>query len=135
MLGENRRHALVDDHVPIRLMFSRHYHNGRLLAALRQRRQQPPLPTRVAHAQMLPAPVELMKLQLYRQGECTVSRAGDQYVRIKSAPVSSASPAPTLAPARAGTTHNKSAAMDFAAALQIARSSPAGRTCAQKKCS
>jgi hypothetical protein len=66
----------VDDHVPIRLVFSRHDHNGRLLAALRQRCQQPPLPSRLAHTQMLPAPIELMKLQLHRQAECTVSFGG-----------------------------------------------------------
>ena len=63
----------VDDHVPIRRAFSRHDHNRRLLTAVRQRRQQPPLPSRVVHAQMLPPPVELMKLQLHRQAECTVS--------------------------------------------------------------
>jgi hypothetical protein len=29
----------------------------------------------VVHAHMLPAPVELMKLQLHRQAECTVNLA------------------------------------------------------------
>ena len=66
-----RRNPLVaiNDHVPIRLAFHRDHHDGRLLAALRQRCQQPPLPSRLAHTQMLPTPVELMKLQLHRQAE------------------------------------------------------------------
>ena len=58
----------VDDHVTVRLAFGRHHHDGRLLAALGQRRQQPPLPRRMAHSQVLPAPVELVKLQLHRTG-------------------------------------------------------------------
>jgi hypothetical protein len=33
-----------------------------------QRRQQPPLPRRVAHSQVLPAPVELVKFQLQQTG-------------------------------------------------------------------
>jgi hypothetical protein len=40
-------------------------------AALGQRRQQPPLPRRMAHPQVLPAPVELVKLQLH--GGCSVA--------------------------------------------------------------
>jgi len=39
----------VDDYVAVRLAFRRHYHDGRLLSRVRQRRQQPPLPRRVAH--------------------------------------------------------------------------------------
>src|SRR5215472_19046168 len=84
------------------------------------------------HSQMLPTPLKLMKLQLHRQAECTVSRAGDQYVRIKYAPVSSAAPAPPPAPVRGGTKRNKSAAKGFAAVARSARSSPAGRTSARK---
>lgn len=63
----------VDDHIAVRLTFRRHHHDGRLLAAFRQRDQQPPLPRRVTHPQVLPTPVELMKLQLHRQAECKVS--------------------------------------------------------------
>jgi hypothetical protein len=48
--------------------FRCHYHDGRLLARFRQRRQQPPLPRRMAHPQVLPAPVELVKLQLHQTG-------------------------------------------------------------------
>jgi len=33
-----------------------------------QRRQQPSLPRRVAHSQVLPAPLELVKLQLHQTG-------------------------------------------------------------------
>jgi hypothetical protein len=58
----------VDDHVAVRLAFSRYHHDGRLLAALGQRRQQPPLPPRMANSQVLPTPVELVKLQLHRTG-------------------------------------------------------------------
>ena len=132
-----RRDPLVaiDDHVAVRLAFCRHHHDGRLLAALRQRRQQPPLPRRMAHPQVLPTPVELVKLQLHRQTECKRSLADDQYARIKCAPASSAAPVAAPAPAPAGIRANRSAAKDFAAAARIARSNPAGRTCARKKCS
>ena len=67
-----RRDPLVaiNHYVAVRLAFHRHHYDGHLLAAFRQRRQQPPLPRRMAHAQMPPAPVELMKLQLHRQVEC-----------------------------------------------------------------
>ena len=58
----------VDDHVAVRLIFSRHDHDGRLLAALGQRRQQSPLPSHVANSEMPPSPVELVKLQLYQTG-------------------------------------------------------------------
>src|ERR1700722_443710 len=65
-----RRNPLVavDDHVTVRVVFGRHHHDGRLLAALGQRRQQPPLPRRMAHSQVLPTPVELVKLQLHQTG-------------------------------------------------------------------
>jgi hypothetical protein len=125
----------INDYVAVRLAFRGHHHDGRLLPGFGQRRQQPPLPRRMTHAQMLPAPVELLKLQLHRQAEFTVSLADDQYARIKCAPVSSAAPALGLAPALAGTRANRSAARDFAAAARIARSSPAGRTGVRKKCS
>jgi hypothetical protein len=48
--------ALGDDH-----------DDGRLLAAVSQRRQQPALPVRLADSQVLPPPVELVKLQLHRR--------------------------------------------------------------------
>ena len=62
-----RRDALVavDDHVTVRLALGRHHHDGRLLARFSQRGQQPPLPGRVAHPQVLPAPLQLVKLQLH----------------------------------------------------------------------
>ena len=41
--------------------------DGRLLAALSQRRQQPALSERLADSQMLPSPVQLVKLQLHRR--------------------------------------------------------------------
>ncbi len=67
-----RRQALVaiDDQVAVRLAFGRHHHDGRLLSRFSQRGQQPPLPSRRADPQMLPAPIELMKLQLHRQLLC-----------------------------------------------------------------
>jgi hypothetical protein len=37
------------------------------LAAVSQRRQQPALPVRLADSQMLPSPVQLVKLQLHRR--------------------------------------------------------------------
>jgi hypothetical protein len=58
----------VDDHVTVRLTFGRHHHDGSLLPTVGQRRQKPPLPRRVAHSQVLPAPVELVKLQLHQTG-------------------------------------------------------------------
>lgn len=58
----------VDDHVAVRLAFDRYHHDGRLLSALCQRRQQPPLPPGMAHSQVLPTPVELVKLQLHQTG-------------------------------------------------------------------
>jgi hypothetical protein len=58
----------VDDHVTIRLAFGRHYHDGCLLSRVGQGGQQPPLSRRMAHPQVLPAPVELVKLQLHPTG-------------------------------------------------------------------
>jgi hypothetical protein len=55
----------VDDHVTIRVAFRCYDHDGCLLPAVGQRRQQPPLPRRMAHSQVLPAPIELVKLQLH----------------------------------------------------------------------
>jgi hypothetical protein len=62
-----------------------HHHDGRLLAAVSQRRQQPALPVRLADSQMLPSPVELVKLQLHRRrialtGIC-LATAGALYLR------------------------------------------------------
>jgi hypothetical protein len=56
----------VDDHVAVRLAFGGHHHYGRLLPRFGQRGQQPPLPRRMAHPQVLPAPVQLVKLQLHQ---------------------------------------------------------------------
>ena len=56
----------VDNHVAAGLVRRRYHDNGRLLAAFSQRRDQPPLPLRVADSQMFPAPVELVKFQLHR---------------------------------------------------------------------
>jgi hypothetical protein len=58
----------VDDDVAVRLVFGRHHHDGRLLPHLRQRRQQSPLPRRMAHSQVLPTTIELVKLQLHQTG-------------------------------------------------------------------
>jgi hypothetical protein len=59
----------------------------------------------------------------------------DQYVEIKCELVSIAVLAAERAPELAGTLGNRSAATDFAATPRIARSTPAGRTYARKKCS
>jgi hypothetical protein len=56
----------VDDHVTVRLTFSRHHHDGCLLSTVDQRCQQPPLPRRMTHSQVLPSPIELVKLQLHQ---------------------------------------------------------------------
>ena len=58
----------VDNHVTVRLVFDRNHHNGRLLPTVGQRRQQSPLPRRMAHSKVLPAPIELVKLQLHQTG-------------------------------------------------------------------
>ena len=65
-----RRHPFiaVDDHVAVRGAFGGHHHDGRLLPRFGQRGQQPPLPPRMAHPQVLPAPIELVKLQLHPTG-------------------------------------------------------------------
>jgi hypothetical protein len=55
-----RRYPLiaVDDHVAVRLALGHDHYNGRLLPTVGQRRQQPPLPRRMPHPQVLPAPIE-----------------------------------------------------------------------------
>lgn len=72
-----RRDALVavDDHVTLRLALGRHHHDGRLLPPFSQRGQQPPLPGRVADSEVLPAPLQLVKLQLHGKAECRASPA------------------------------------------------------------
>jgi hypothetical protein len=55
----------VNHQVAARLIGQRDYHNRRLLATGGQGSQQVPLPFGATHPQMLPAPVELMKLQLH----------------------------------------------------------------------
>jgi hypothetical protein len=52
----------VDHQVTIRLLGGNH-HDGRLLTAGRQRRQQPPLTLRPAHSKVLQTPLKLMKFQ------------------------------------------------------------------------
>jgi len=63
-----RREPLVavDNHVTVRLAFNHHHHHGCLLATVDQRRQQPPLPRRMPHSKVLPAPLELVKFQLHQ---------------------------------------------------------------------
>jgi hypothetical protein len=58
----------VDDDVTIRLAFRRYDYDGCLLSAVGQRCQQSPLPRRMAHSQVLPTPIELVKLQLHQTG-------------------------------------------------------------------
>jgi hypothetical protein len=60
----------VDDQVAVRLAFGRRHHDRRLLPRFGQRGQQPPLPSGMADPQMLPAPIELVKLQLHRHFLC-----------------------------------------------------------------
>ena len=55
----------VDDYVTVCLAFRRYDHDGCLLPTVGQRRQQPPLPRRMAHSQVLPASIKLVKLQLH----------------------------------------------------------------------
>ena len=55
----------VDDQVTVNLVGD-HHHNRCLLPRTGQRHQQPPLPIRPANPQMLPAPIQLMKLKLHR---------------------------------------------------------------------
>ena len=52
----------VNDHIPVRLAFGRHHYDGRLLAHFRQRRQQSPLSRWMTNSEMLPSPIELVKL-------------------------------------------------------------------------
>jgi hypothetical protein len=55
----------INDQVAVRLAFDRHHHDRRLLPHFRQRGQQAPLPSWVANPQMLPTPIQLVKLQLH----------------------------------------------------------------------
>ena len=73
-----RGHALVaiDHQVTVRRPGG-HHDDGRLLAALSQRRQQSALPVRLADSQMPQSPVELVKLQLHRR------LLGIQYARFR----------------------------------------------------
>ena len=54
----------VDDQIMLRLLGS-HHHDRRLLTAGRQRRKQPPMPFRPAHAKMLQTPLKLMEFQTH----------------------------------------------------------------------
>ena len=49
------------------VVLANHHDDRRLLAAVSQRRQQLALPVRFADSQMLPSPVQLVKLQLHRR--------------------------------------------------------------------
>src|SRR5258708_3449884 len=64
-----RRNPLItiNDHVTAGLISYGRHHDRRLLPCRRQRRQQPSLPLRLSRPQMLPAPVELVKLQFHRR--------------------------------------------------------------------
>jgi len=54
----------VDDHIVLRLL-GRNHDDRRLLTAGRQRRQQPPLSLRPAHAKVLQTPLKLMEFQTH----------------------------------------------------------------------
>jgi hypothetical protein len=55
----------IDHQVAVVAVFSDHDDDGRLLPALSQRRRQLALAVRLAHSQVLPSEVELVKLQLH----------------------------------------------------------------------
>jgi len=80
----------IDHQITVGLVCNSNHHNRRLLAHRCQRGQQAPLPLGTMHPQMLPAPVELMKLQLHNRAEGKHVPRRDQYVGIIS-------PRPTLA--------------------------------------
>jgi len=61
----------VDDQVTVGLAGGGHHHDRRLLPRFGQRGQQPPLALPMAHAQVLPAPIGLVKFQLH--GGCPVA--------------------------------------------------------------
>jgi hypothetical protein len=63
-----RRHSLiaVDDHVAVGMAFGCYHHDGRLLPTVSQGRQEPPLSCGMPDSQVLPSPVELVKLQLHQ---------------------------------------------------------------------
>jgi len=67
-----RRQPLVavDHQVTLRLLGHGHDDDRRLLPRGRQRGQQPPLSLRPPHPQLLPAPLQLMKLQSHRPRPC-----------------------------------------------------------------
>jgi hypothetical protein len=57
----------VDHQVTVRLVGDRHHNDGRLLSSRGQRGQQPALSLRPPHPQVLPAPLQLVKLQSHRR--------------------------------------------------------------------
>ena len=63
----------VDHQVTIRLFRDCHHDDRRLLSRAGQRRQQAPLPLRPPHSQVLPAPLQLVKLQSHRPFPCCSS--------------------------------------------------------------
>jgi hypothetical protein len=56
----------VDHQVAWVVVFRDHHDDGRLLPGLSQRCQQMALTVRLAHSQMIPPQVQLVKLQLHR---------------------------------------------------------------------
>src|SRR5262249_3140707 len=68
-------------------------------------------------------------------GNVSPAPPADQYLRLKSAPVSSDAPVLGRAPWHAGRRASSSAAGGFAADLRIPRNSPVGRACVRKKSS
>src|ERR1019366_6185411 len=65
LLGRRDALVAVDHQVAVAVAWGEDHHDGRLLARLSQRRDQAPLPVRLADSQVFPSPVELVKLQLH----------------------------------------------------------------------
>jgi hypothetical protein len=58
----------VDHQITVGLIGGGHHHDGRLLAGCGERSQKLPVPVEVAHTEMLPAPFQLVKLQMHVTG-------------------------------------------------------------------
>src|SRR5436190_2482642 len=65
LLQRGHPFVAVNHQVPGAVVGRDHHHDGRLLAAVSQRCQQPALLLGVANSQVLPAAVQLVKLQLH----------------------------------------------------------------------
>src|SRR5215475_11888023 len=88
------------------------------------------------HPQVLPAPLELVKLQLHSTAlNLGPSRASFNISGLNPVASSTAVPVRERALSRACTRRNRSAATDFDALFGIARSSPAGHSFHRKNCS